>query len=61
MLARFTQIDYDREMALIATVDEMGRERQIAVCRYVLNPTGTLANSRSLWRKHGRGAASVAT
>jgi acetyltransferase len=37
MLARFTQVDYDREMALIATVDEMGCEREIAVCRYALN------------------------
>ena len=37
MLARFTQVDYDREMALIATVDDMGRERQIAVCRYALS------------------------
>ena len=40
MLARFTQVDYDREMALIATVEEAGRERQIAVCRYVINADG---------------------
>jgi acetyltransferase len=41
MLARFTQVDYDREMALIATIDDSGRERQIAVCRYFINADGT--------------------
>lgn len=40
MVSRFTQIDYDREMALIAVVDSDGRERQIAVARYVTNPDG---------------------
>jgi acetyltransferase len=34
MLARFTQIDYDREMALIAVVNAGGREVQIGVARY---------------------------
>jgi acetyltransferase len=38
MLARFTQIDYDREMALIATVGEGGAERQVAVARYITLP-----------------------
>jgi acetyltransferase len=41
MLARFTQIDYAREMALVATVEaDGGRERQVGVARYVLNPDG---------------------
>jgi acetyltransferase len=40
MVSRFTQIDYDREMALIALVDADGHERQIAVARYVTNPDG---------------------
>lgn len=40
MLTRFTQIDYDREMALIAVVEEGGRDVQIGVCRYVINPDG---------------------
>jgi acetyltransferase len=35
MIARFTQIDYDREMALIATLKEEDRESIIAVARYV--------------------------
>ena len=38
MLARFTQIDYDREMALIAVVDVNGRETEIGVARYITNP-----------------------
>lgn len=40
MLSRFTQIDYDREMALIATTEEEGREIQIGVARYIINPDG---------------------
>lgn len=41
MLVRFTQIDYDREMALIATIaKEDGSEEQIGVARYVTNPDG---------------------
>jgi acetyltransferase len=37
-LARFTQIDYDREMALVATVGNGDGERQIAVARYSTLP-----------------------
>ncbi|MBK8892045.1 MAG: bifunctional acetate--CoA ligase family protein/GNAT family N-acetyltransferase [Dechloromonas sp.] len=41
MLVRFTQIDYDREMALVATLpDAEGKETQIGVARYVVNPDG---------------------
>jgi len=40
MLARFTQIDYDREMALVAVREEGGVEREIAVCRYITLPDG---------------------
>ena len=38
MLARLTQVDYDREMALIATVADGAHERQIGVCRYTIEP-----------------------
>ena len=41
MLNRFTQIDYDREMALIAVVCENGVETEIGVARYVINADGT--------------------
>lgn len=41
MLARFTQIDYDREMALAVVSEEDGSESRIlAVARYVANPDG---------------------
>jgi acetyltransferase len=35
MLIRFTQIDYDRELALVGVVEREGKETQIAVARYV--------------------------
>jgi acetyltransferase len=34
MLSRFTQIDYDREIALIAVIDSAEGEKQIGVARY---------------------------
>ena len=40
MLARFTQIDYDREMALIAVVGRGSAETEIGVARYIINPDG---------------------
>ncbi|MDE2621903.1 MAG: GNAT family N-acetyltransferase [Betaproteobacteria bacterium] len=40
MLVRFTQLDYAREMALIAVVEDAGKELQIGVARYTTNPDG---------------------
>jgi acetyltransferase len=40
MLVRFTQLDYDRELALIALVREGDEEQEIAVARYAMNPDG---------------------
>jgi len=40
MLARFTQIDYDREMALVAVDSSLGVDRQVAVARYIRLPDG---------------------
>lgn len=37
MLARFTQIDYDREMAFIAVVENDGKDKEIGVARYITN------------------------
>ncbi len=60
MLVRFTQIDYDREMALVATLPGVkGIDLQIGVARYVTNPDGetvefALAVSDD-WQKHGVG------
>ncbi|MEX3009628.1 GNAT family N-acetyltransferase [Hoeflea sp. TYP-13] len=41
MLARFTQIDYDREMALVAFTEEDGKPVQQGVARYSINPDDT--------------------
>jgi acetyltransferase len=39
-LIRLTQIDYDREMAFVATIDEDGMEKELGVVRYATNPDG---------------------
>ncbi|MBI5861209.1 MAG: GNAT family N-acetyltransferase [Rhodocyclales bacterium] len=39
-LARLTQIDYDRELALVAILEENDEEKEIGVCRYAMNPDG---------------------
>jgi acetyltransferase len=41
MLARFTQVDYDREMALVGIVDntaDPARKRIVGVARFIQNP-----------------------
>ena len=59
MLARFTQVDYDREMALVAVVERDGREMQIAVARYVINPDWESCEFAIVvsqdWQGHGLG------
>ncbi len=60
MLARFTQIDYDREMALVAIAPgQDGGQTFLGVARYVINPDGnscefalTVADA---WQKRGVG------
>ena len=46
MLHRFTQIDYDREMALIAVVCENALETEIGVTRYIGVPEEKVASLR---------------
>ena len=43
MLARFTQIDYDREMAFIAISERPTGTTELGVARYVTNPDGDSA------------------
>ena len=38
MLARFTQVDYDREMALVAVDETAGAPAIIGVARYIMGP-----------------------
>jgi acetyltransferase len=57
MLARFTQVDYDRELALIALDGTPPAEAIVAVARYVANPDHESAEFAiavaDAW--HGRG------
>lgn len=59
MLARFTQIDYDREMALIAVAAKDGRAEEVAVTRYFTNPDGASCEFAIVvddeWQKYGLG------
>jgi acetyltransferase len=59
MLARFTQIDYDREMAFIATIEDQGAEREIGVVRYITNPDGESCEFALVvadeWQRRGLG------
>lgn len=43
MLVRFTQIDYDREMAFVATTDDPKLPNELGVGRYLINPDGQSA------------------
>jgi acetyltransferase len=43
MIIRFTQIDYDREMAFVAITEDENTPCEIGVGRYVLNPDGKSA------------------
>ncbi|MBI3935359.1 MAG: GNAT family N-acetyltransferase [Betaproteobacteria bacterium] len=61
MLSHFTQIDYAREMALIAVVLEQDRQRQIGVARYVIGPDGASCEFAIVvadeWQRRGVGRA----
>ena len=66
MLVRFTQIDYDREMAFVATIPEDdGRIVQIGVVRYVTNPDGESVEFAlavaDTWQRHGLGRKLMST
>jgi acetyltransferase len=60
MLVRLTQIDYDREMALIATVEREGEEVELGVARYAINPDGRTCEFAIViadaWRRKGIGS-----
>ena len=60
MLVRFTQIDYDREMALIGVVEEDGQDVEVGVARYMSRPGGDSCEFAIVvadtWRERGIGA-----
>lgn len=38
MLVRFTQLDYNRELVLVAVLEHAEKETKLGVARYVMNP-----------------------
>ena len=65
MLQHFTDIDYQRHMALIAVTDASGREVEIGVTRYVVVPPQDTACEFAIavadaWRRRGLGRALLA-
>lgn len=64
MLIRLTQLDYDRELALIATVEQDGREVELGVARYFTNPDGRTAEFALViadgWQRRGLGTRLMA-
>ena len=59
MIARFTQIDYDREIALVAIADTTGEERLVGVARIINSPDARKAEFSVLvtdaWQGRGVG------
>jgi len=59
MLARLTQIDYTREMALLALTEIDGEEIELGVARYAINPDGESCEFALVvndqWQKQGIG------
>jgi acetyltransferase len=59
MLVRFTQIDYDREMAFIAVTRRGAQEVELGVARYTINPDGESCEFAIVvaddWRRVGIG------
>lgn len=64
MLVRFTQIDYDREMAFVATIQRDGKEVEVGVCRYITNPDGATCEYAIVvaddWHRRGLGRRMMA-
>ncbi len=65
MLARLTQIDYDRDMAFIAVRDINKVEEELGVCRYATNPDGESCEFALVvadaWQHHGVGRRLMTT
>lgn len=59
MLVRFTQLDYEREIALVAITQQDDAPAQIGVVRYAANPDGESCEFALVigdeWQRHGLG------
>ncbi len=60
MLVRFTQLDYRRELALIAVQEQEGQETELGVARYAMNPDGKSCEFALVvadaWQRRGLGS-----
>lgn len=60
MLIRYTQIDYDREIAIIAERTEDGKKRMVGVVRLIADPYNQKAEFAIVvadpWQKQGLGS-----
>lgn len=60
MLIQFTQIDYDREMAFVASHQENGQEEIIGIARYIINSDNETAEFAIViaddWQQKGLGS-----
>jgi GNAT superfamily N-acetyltransferase len=65
MLFRMTQIDYDREMAMVAIEELAEKEIMVGAARIINDPDGTGAEFAIMvgdpWQGHGIGAALLET
>ncbi len=63
-LARYCQVDYDREIALVAAIEQDGKERIVGVCRLTIMPDGKNGELAVVvgdpWHGHGIGKKLVA-
>ncbi len=59
LVIRYTQIDYDREMAIVAVVNEGGKEKMAGVVRFIADPYNESAEFAILvadaWQNRGLG------
>jgi acetyltransferase len=59
LVIRYTQIDYDREMAIVAVVSEAGKEKMAGVVRFIADPYNESAEFAILvadaWQNRGLG------
>ena len=64
MLIRFTQIDYDKEMAFVASYRDERNEKIIGIARYIINPDGETAEFAIVivdsWQNKGVGSKLLA-
>ncbi len=64
MLCHFTHVDYDDKFALVAVIEENGKDAVVGVARYAVDPPGNAADLgitvRDDWQNLGLGSSLLA-